>query len=41
MNHIFQKNAIEFETGITKHETIRHDSVCDVIFFRILIDTFD
>ena len=41
MNHIFQKNAIEFETGITRHETIRHDSVCDVIHFRIIIDTFD
>ena len=41
MNHIFQKNAIEFETGITRHETIRHDSVCDVIYFRIFIDTFD
>ena len=41
MNHIFQKNAIEFETGITRHETIRHDSVCDVIHFRKFIDTFD
>ena len=41
MNHIFQKNAIEFETGITRHETIRYDSVCDVIYFRKLIDTFD
>ena len=33
MNHIFQKNAIELETGITRHETIRYDSVCDVIDF--------
>ena len=41
MNHIFQKNAIELETGITRHETIRHDSVCDVLHFRILIDNFD
>ena len=46
MNHIFQKNAIELETGIsrdriTRHETIRHDSVCDVIYFRLLIDNFD
>ena len=23
MNHIFQKNAIKFETRITRHETIR------------------
>ena len=38
MNHI-QKNAIEFETGITRHETIRHDSVCDVMHFRKFIDT--
>ena len=38
MNHI-QKNAIEFETGITRHETIRYDSVCDVMHFRKLIDT--
>ena len=34
MNHIFQKNAIEFETGITRHETKRHDSVSDVMHFR-------
>ena len=36
MNHIFQKNAIEFETRITRHETIRHDSVCDGMRFRIV-----
>ena len=42
MNHIFQKNAIdELETGITRHETIRHDSVCDNMHFRKFIDTFD
>ena len=41
MNHTFQKNAIEFETGITRHETIRHDSVCDGIYFRMFTDTFD
>ena len=41
MNHIFQKNAIKFETRITSNETIRHDSVCDVICFRIFTDTID
>ena len=41
MSHIFQKNATKFETRITRHETIRHDSVCDVMRFRIFTDTFD
>ena len=27
MSPIFQKNATKFETRITRHETIRHDSV--------------
>ena len=41
MSHIFQKNATKFETRITRHETIRHDSVCDVMRFRKFTDTFD
>ena len=41
MNHIFQKNEIKFETRITSNETIRHDSVCDIMHFRIFTDTFD
>ena len=41
MSHIFQKNATKFETRITRHETIRHDSVCDVMCFRKFTDTFD
>ena len=36
-----QKNATKFETRITRHETIRHDSVCDVMRFRKFTDTFD
>ena len=41
MSHIFQKNATKFETRMTRHETIRYDSVCDVLRFRIFTDTFD
>ena len=42
VKHIFQKNATKFETRIlTRHETIRHDSVCDVMRFRKFTDTFD
>ena len=42
LKHIFQqKNGIKFETRITRQETIRHDSVCYVMRFRMFTDTLD
>ena len=45
LKHIFQKNAIEFETRATRHEQRDtrqednlYDSVCDVMRFRIFTE---
>ena len=45
LKHIFQKNAIEFETRVTRHEQRDtrqednlYDSVCDVMRFRIFTE---
>ena len=45
LKHIFQKNAIEFETRATRHEQRAtrqednlYDSVCDVMRFRIFTE---